>query len=89
MPARRYWVTGRVQGVWFRASTQERAAGLGLDGWVRNLADGRVEVLASGTEGQLERLEAFLREGPPGARVDLLEDEAAKPPEGRGFHIER
>jgi acylphosphatase len=89
MPAKRYWVTGRVQGVWFRASTRDRAADIGLDGWVRNLADGRVEVLASGTDGQIEELETFLRQGPPGARVDLVEDEATDPPEGRGFHIER
>jgi acylphosphatase len=87
MPAKRYWVSGRVQGVWFRATTRDTAAGLGLDGWVRNLPDSRVEVLASGEEEVLGKLEAYLREGPPGARVDSVEEEEAAPPEGSGFHV--
>jgi acylphosphatase len=64
------WVSGRVQGVFYRATAERVASGLGLSGWVRNLSDGRVEAIA---EGPAEALEAFVRwchEGPPGARAD-------------------
>ena len=64
------YVSGRVQGVFFRARTREVAARLGLSGWARNLPDGRVEVLAEGAAPAVEELLAFLRVGPPGARVD-------------------
>lgn len=63
-------VSGRVQGVWYRASTQEQGRRLGLNGYARNLADGRVEVLACGVESALSELEEWLWEGPAGARVD-------------------
>lgn len=63
-------ISGRVQGVWFRGSTLERARQLGVTGWVRNLPDGRVEVTAEGTRARLMDLLAFCREGPPAARVD-------------------
>lgn len=66
-------VTGRVQGVAFRASTQQMAIGLGLRGWVRNLADGRVEFCAEGTAEQLETMLDWARSGPPLARVDGIE----------------
>ncbi len=66
-------VTGTVQGVGFRWFVRERARRLGLDGWVRNLPDGSVEVAASGEEGQLELLRMELLKGPAGARVDALE----------------
>lgn len=66
-------VRGMVQGVGFRAHTQWEAARLGLRGYVRNLRDGRVEVVAEGTREDLERLERFLRAGPPGARVAQVE----------------
>ena len=69
-------VSGRVQGVFFRASTLDKARALGLGGWVRNLADGSVEVFAAGPEPALERLREWLRQGPPQARVDSLEVEA-------------
>ncbi|MEX1082027.1 MAG: acylphosphatase [Halofilum sp. (in: g-proteobacteria)] len=69
-------VRGRVQGVFFRASAQEEARRLGLTGWVRNLPDGRVEVLACGDGPTLERFREWLREGPPDARVDAIEEEA-------------
>jgi len=70
---RRYLVHGRVQGVGFRWFVLTRARRLGLAGWVRNLAGGSVEVEAGGSPGQLDELEAALREGPPHARVDRLE----------------
>ncbi|HMF34917.1 MAG TPA: acylphosphatase [Candidatus Lokiarchaeia archaeon] len=63
------FVSGYVQGVFFRATTEEEANALGLGGWVRNLRDGRVEVLAEGEQADVERLEAWLWHGPPGAQV--------------------
>ncbi len=66
-------ISGRVQGVWYRASTASRAKGLGLRGWVRNLADGRVEALAEGPREQLEALLAWAHDGPMLARVDDIE----------------
>lgn len=68
----RFLVSGLVQGVYFRASTQARARQLDLTGYARNLADGRVEVVASGDAQALARLEAWLREGPPAAEVDSV-----------------
>jgi acylphosphatase len=69
-------VTGRVQGVFFRASTARVADSLGLRGHARNLPDGSVEVLAIGTAQALAELEQFLRRGPPRAVVSGLEQHA-------------
>ena len=66
-------VAGRVQGVFYRASACERAHDLGLAGWVRNLPDGRVELVAEGPREALESLLAWCRKGPPLARVDSVE----------------
>jgi acylphosphatase len=66
-------ISGRVQGVFFRARTRDEARRLGVKGWVRNLSDGRVEVLAQGNSSQLSALEAFCRQGPPYARVQDVE----------------
>ena len=76
MACKRYLVNGRVQGVWFRASTRDTAVGLGLRGHAVNLADGGVEVVACGETVALDRLEAWLHRGPELARVDavLVED---------------
>jgi len=63
-------VSGRVQGVWFRASTQAKAQELGVTGYAKNLPDGDVEVLACGSQDVLSRLRAWLHLGPPAARVD-------------------
>ena len=71
--ARRILVSGRVQGVAFRAATEARARALGLAGFVRNLRDGRVEVVAQGEAAQVAALESWCRRGPPLARVDALE----------------
>jgi acylphosphatase len=65
----RFLVSGRVQGVFYRASAAEQATGLGLNGWVRNLRDGKVELVAAGEAEQLERLAAWLWQGPREAEV--------------------
>ncbi len=67
------FVTGLVQGVFFRASTQEQATDLGLRGYVRNLSDGRVEVLVEGEEFAVDQLVQWLWHGPPGAEVEKVE----------------
>jgi acylphosphatase len=67
--ARRCYVSGRVQGVFYRASTRERAQQLGCRGYARNLADGRVEVLAVGEPAAVDALVAWLWHGPPAAHV--------------------
>lgn len=66
-------VSGRVQGVGYRAACAERARQLGLTGWVRNRLDGSVEALAQGAEASLDALRDWMRSGPPGARVDACE----------------
>ncbi len=77
--ARRFRVCGRVQGVYFRASTAERAIALSLVGSAENLADGSVRVLAAGSAAALAELAAWLRTGPPMARVDRVEVEEIDP----------
>jgi len=66
-------VKGRVQGVSFRASTQREAKRLGLCGWVKNRADGGVEILAEGEEDGLKELTAWAHMGPSAARVERVE----------------
>lgn len=85
----RYIVSGRVQGVFFRASTRDQARSLGLHGWVRNLPDGRVEVVASGDDAALSSLAAWLWQGPPSARVDAVavEECAAEEAGESGFDV--
>ncbi|MDR2011844.1 MAG: acylphosphatase [Rhodanobacter sp.] len=83
----RFLVSGRVQGVYFRASTRSRARTLGLSGHARNLPDGRVEVVASGAPQALAELEAWLHQGPPAARVDKVEREELPPQDHRGFQV--
>ena len=68
-------VEGRVQGVWFRASTRDQGNELGLSGFVRNLPDGRVEVIAEGDRPQLEALLAYCRQGPKHAVVEHVDTE--------------
>jgi acylphosphatase len=84
------WVSGRVQGVFYRASTAQLARQLGLTGWVRNLPDGRVEIVAEGEAESLQKLLSWCRLGPPAARVDSLAvEEEAYTGEFSEFSIQR
>ena len=65
-------VAGRVQGVFFRASTKDQAQRLGLTGFVSNCPDGRVEIVAEGSAEAVEKLIEWCRVGPPGARVESV-----------------
>jgi acylphosphatase len=76
---RRFLVRGRVQGVGFRWFVEREAHMLGVSGWVRNNADGSVEVLAMGTREQLSNLRSRLQRGPRAARVDSVEEKPAQP----------
>ena len=76
--AARFLVSGRVQGVCFRANTRDEALRLGLRGYARNLDDGRVEVVACGNAEAVEQIADWLRHGPPLARVEALERHAVE-----------
>jgi acylphosphatase len=89
MEARRFVVRGRVQGVGFRWFVEREAQTLGIAGWVRNNADGSVEVLAMGTRDQLAGLRSRLQQGPRAARVDNVEESESRPVAGvKTFRIE-
>lgn len=90
MSAARFIVSGKVQGVWFRASARDQGLALGLRGSVRNLPNGSVDVLAVGDDEAIDALAAWLRQGPPLARVDELERLPAHEDEApaTGFELE-
>ena len=75
MVATRFFVSGQVQGVFFRSSARAEAERLGLLGWALNLDDGRVEVLAMGSASEIIELAMWLEPGPPGAQVVAIESE--------------
>ncbi len=85
MACARFLVTGRVQGVFFRASTREQALRLGLAGSAVNRPDGSVEVIASGDTAALAELERWLRQGPSSARVENVARENLPDQTLRGF----
>ena len=88
--ARRFVISGRVQGVGFRWFTKDTALREGVAGWVRNLPDGRVEALIEGDEEAVTRVERALRNGPPGARVHTVNVITEEASGGyRSFSIER
>lgn len=81
-------VSGRVQGVFFRAHTQEQAESLGINGWVKNLDNGNVALIACGTPDQLDQLEQWLWQGSPMARVDHVARERSEDdPDQETFQI--
>lgn len=87
-----FFVTGRVQGVFFRQSTTTKATQLGLVGWVQNLPDGRVQGQAQGADAAIEQLQNWLRQGPPQARVDDLQVQQLdddRVPLGDSFEVRR
>lgn len=86
----RFVVRGRVQGVFFRQSTQQIATRLGLDGWVRNRTDGAVEGLISGDNPHaLEEFRAWLGRGPASAHVDALDWASSDESVAAGFEVRR
>ncbi len=82
------FVSGKVQGVWYRASTREVANQLGLTGWARNCADGRVEVMAFGERAKVMQLYDWLQEGPRRAKVLAVSLEEIAWQEIAGFKVE-
>jgi acylphosphatase len=82
-------VHGRVQGVWFRESTRAHADRLGVNGWVRNLHDGSVEVVAEGDEAAVAQLVAWCRTGPPRATVTGIDVHQELVGDERGFVVRR
>ena len=84
---RRVLVDGRVQGVFFRDTCRREAAVAGIEGWVRNLADGRVEAVFEGEADAVQRLVDWCRAGPPRATVTRAEVHVEEPQGERGFRV--
>ena len=76
-------VSGRVQGVWYRGWTVDKARALGLSGWVRNITDGTVEVLLNGPKATIDKMIKACHSGPPAAKVDKVVVTVVDPP-GKG-----
>ena len=87
LEARRWFVSGHVQGVGFRWFVEKHARDLGLQGWVRNEEDRRVQVYAVGKRPDLDRLAALLHQGPPLALVRTVEQQEADVQQLNSFHI--
>ena len=83
------FVSGTVQGVFYRATTRDTAREMGIDGWVKNLADGRVEAVFEGTTEDVESMVEWCHEGSPQARVEDVEVEYGEPDGLDGFEIRR
>ena len=82
-------VSGLVQGVYYRQSTKEKALELGVSGIVKNLPDGNVQILATGTADQLDKLVIWCKQGPPHAKVEGVQVKAIEPQVFMGFAIQR
>lgn len=80
-------VSGHVQGVFYRASTQDKANELGLTGWVANRPDGRVEAQLEGERDAVDDMIAWMRQGPPAARVEDLDVEPSRPEGANSFEV--
>ncbi len=87
MNAKRLVIAGRVHGVGYRAWMVQKATALGLSGWVRNRADGKVEALIAGDVAAVEELSRACRRGPRLAEISSIDEEMADLPEEPGFHI--
>lgn len=87
MNAKRLVIAGRVHGVGYRVWMAEKARALGLSGWVRNRADGKVEALIAGEIAAVEELSRACRRGPRLAEVVSIDEDMAEPPEESGFHL--
>ena len=83
----RVLVSGRVQGVFFRDSTREKAQALGLSGWVRNLPDGRVEAVFEGDGDRVGEMLSWCEDGPPDAQVQNVSTENEEPENLSGFEV--
>ena len=83
------FVSGRVQGVAFRANTRNTAREIGVDGWVQNLDDGRVEAVFEGEEESVERMVEWCHDGSPAAEVENVDAEYGDPEGLSGFEIRR
>lgn len=81
------FITGRVQGVFFRAYTQQEARALGLSGWVRNLDDGRVEAVFEGSKAQVDEMIEWCKEGSPSAQVSKVEVKWETPENLEDFEV--
>jgi len=81
-------VFGKVQGVFYRKNTQEKAKKIGLKGWVRNKEDGSVEICAEGSSAQIEELKAWCRKGPEEAEVKDLISKSTEVQFYKSFEIE-
>lgn len=81
------YIAGRVQGVFYRATCRDVAAGLGLAGWVRNCPDGSVEAVAEGPQSAVDEFIRWCRKGPPAARVSSVRLEWETPQNESGFRV--
>jgi acylphosphatase len=87
MEAVHVFVSGLVQGVFYRSWTEETAKGLGLKGWVRNLPDGRVEAVFEGNKSKVEKMIALCRKGPLHARVESVDVRRERASGFAGFEV--
>lgn len=89
MPTMRLIIRGKVQGVFYRATARDVAEQKGITGWVKNTVEGYVEIMATGSEDQLENFLQWCRQGPPRAQVTAIDQEYLPEQDFDGFRITR